>query len=458
MDYDNFLFFTATGRQDQTSTLAPGNNSYFYPSFSFAGVFSDKIKLPSWWSYGKIRASWAEIGKDYDPYSLNVYYGSYVLSSTGQVLWTRNDAKGDATLRPEKTRTLEIGTELKFLKNRLGLDLSWYKLNSRDQIIPVAISPTTGFTSTIINAGEIENKGIEITLNAVPIKNKDFSWDINLNYTANRNKVLSIREDLTEIVVASQFGYGGSSVTMKYVPGSAVGNLYGTSYLRYYAGGKPDDGVSVQSNLPIVITATGSNAGFPTRDATQRILGNAQPKWIGGIVNSLRYKNFGLTFQFDTQQGQYKYNQLGNFMAAFGIAKYTEDRDDAQTYAGVLPDGTQNTQVVYSGQGIKDGRNYGNGYYRNVYRGVSENFVEDASWVRLRNLTFSYNLPSSILGKTFIKGATVSFTGNNLWLSTDFTGYDPESSSFSSGSNATGFSGFTYPAMRSFLFSVNVNL
>lgn len=458
LDYDNFLFLSATGRNDQTSTLAPGNNSYFYPSVSLAAVFSDKIKLPKWWNYGKIRASWAQIGKDYDPYSLNVYYGSYVLSSTGQVLWTRNDSKGDASLQPERTTTLEFGTELRFLKNRLGLDVTWYKLNSRDQIIPVAISPSTGFTSTIINAGEIENKGIELTLTSTPIRNKDFSWDVNLNYTANRNKVLSIREDLTEIIVASQFGYAGATVTMKYVPGYAVGNLYGASFLRYY-GSKADDGLTVQGDLPLVIAETGSNRGFPVRDGTQRILGNAQPKWIGGIVNSFRYKQFGLSFQFDAQQGQYKYNQLGNFMAAFGIAKYTEDRNTPQTYAGVLPNGSPNTQVVYSGQGVQpDGRNYGASYYRNVYRGVSENFVEDASWIRLRNLTMSYQLPKSILGKTFIKDATISFTGNNLWLITDFTGYDPESSSFSAGSNATGFAGFTYPAMRSFIFSINVNL
>lgn len=456
-NYDNFLFLTLTGRNDQTSALAPGNNSYFYPSVSLAGVFSDKIKLPNWWSFGKIRASWAQIGKDYEPYSLNTYYGSYVLSSSGQVLWTRSDTKGDASLKPERTTTLEIGTELRFLKNRLGLDFTWYKLNSRDQIIPVSISPTAGYTQTVINAGEIQNKGIEFTLTGKPIVTKDFNWEINLNYTANKSEILSIKEGLTEIVIADQFGYGGSTVTMKYLPGYSAGTLFGTSYLRYYSG-KPDDGLTVQKDLPYVIASTGSNRGFPIRDSKQRILGNAQPKWIGGIVNSFRYKQFGLSFQFDAQQGMYKYNQLGNFMAAFGEAKYTEDRDTPQTYAGVYADGTPNTMIVYSGQGVKpDGRNYGASYYRNIYRGVSENFVEDASWVRLRNLTFSYSLPKTILGKTFIKESTISFTGNNLWIGTEFSGYDPESSSFSAGSTATGFAGFTYPAMRSFLVSVNLN-
>ncbi len=455
-NYDNFLFFTATGRNDQTSTLAPGNNSYFYPSFSLAGVFSDKIKLPEWWSYGKLRASWAQIGKDYEPYNLNTYYSSYVLSSTGQVLWTRDNTKGDDGLKPERTTTLEIGAELQFLKNRIGLDVTWYKLNSKDQIIPVAISPTTGYTATVINAGEIENKGLEITLTGSPIQKKDFSWEVNLNYTANRNKVLSIKEGLTELVIADQFGYAGATVTMKYVPGQSAGILYGTSYFRYY-NGLTDDGVTVQKNLPYIIASTGSNRGFPVRDAKQRMLGNVQPKWIGGIVNSFRYKNLGLSFQFDAQQGMYKYNQLSNFMAAFGIAKYTEDRNTPQTYAGVLSDGTPNTAIVYSGQGVMpDGRNYGAGYYRNVFRGISENFVEDASWIRLRNVTVSYTIPKTIIKSALFKETTVSFTGNNLWLITDYSGYDPESSSFSSGSTATGFAGFTYPAMRSFIFSLNL--
>ncbi|MEZ5033817.1 MAG: SusC/RagA family TonB-linked outer membrane protein [Chitinophagaceae bacterium] len=455
-DYDNFLFLSVTGRNDRTSALAPGNNSYYYPSVSLSGVFSDKIKLPKWWNYGKLRASWAQIGKDYDPYSLNTYYGSYVLSSTGQVLWTRSDQKGDKSLRPERTTTLEIGTELGFLKNRINFDFTWYKLNSRDQIIPVAISPTAGYTTTVINAGEIQNKGIEIALSGKPITNKNFGWDVSLNFTSNKNDVLSITPELTEIVLASQYGYAGSTVTLKYLPGHSAGTLFGTSYMRYY-NGKVDDGLTVQKDLPLIIAQTGSNRGFPVRDATQRILGNVYPKWMGGIVNTFRYKQFGLSFQFDTQQGLYRYNQLGNFMAAFGIAKYTEDRDTPQTFDGVYSDGTQNTMIVYTGQGLKpDGRNYGAGYYRNVYRGVSENFVEDASWVRLRNLTFSYTIPESVLRKTFIKSTTVSFTGNNLWLDTDFSGYDPESSSFNSGSNAAGFAGFTYPALRSYMLTLNL--
>ncbi|MEO7960115.1 MAG: SusC/RagA family TonB-linked outer membrane protein, partial [Ginsengibacter sp.] len=218
-----------------------------------------------------------------------------------------------------------------------------------------------------------------------------------------------------------------------------------------------DDGVTVQ-DLPIVIASQGNLAGFPVRDATQRLLGNSQPKWIGGLTNSFSYKNFSFSFLWETQQGQDRYNQLGNFDAAFGIAKYTENRNDTKVFDGVLADGSTNTKPVWLGQGKgPDGFDYGNGFYRNIFRGVTENFIEDASWVRLRNVSASFNIPESILKKGFIKNASVTLTGNNLVLITNYSGYDPESSSTSSGSNADGFSGFTYPALRSYLLSVNLN-
>ncbi len=456
--WDNFLFLNATARNEWTSALLRPNNSFFYPSVSLSYVFSDHFKVPGWMNFGKFRVSYAQVGKDTDPYETNTYYQPNVLTSTGQVLWTRSDTKGDAELKPEKTNTIEIGTEMKFLNNRLGLDFSWYKLNSRDLIIPVSLSPTSGFTRSILNAGEIENKGVEVILNGTPVKTKDFTWEASLNFSANKNRVVKIREGLTEIVVASHFGYFGSSATMKYVPGYAVGNIYGTSYLRYY-GGKADDGTSLYGDLPIVIETSGNNAGFPKRDLQQRILGNSQPDWIGGITNTLTYKNFGLSFLWETQQGQYRYNQLGNFLSAFGIAKYTENRRQSIVFDGVKADGSPNTQLVWLGQATgPDGRNYGEGFYRNIHRGVTENFVEDASWVRLRNVSLSYTIPSSVLKKkNIIQGATVTLTGNNLILITDYSGFDPETSSFSAGSNVDAFSGFTYPAVRSFLLSINVN-
>lgn len=457
LNWDNYLFLNITGRNDWTSTLAAGNNSFFYPSVSLSYVFSDHFLKPSWLNFGKLRASLAEVGKDASPYETNAYYNPVILTSSSQVSWTRGNARGQQTLLPERTTTLELGTELRALNNRLGLDFTWYKLNSRDQIIPVFVSPTSGYTSVITNAGEIENRGIEIVLNGAPIRGNNFSWDATINFARNRNKVVSIVEGLTEITVGSWFGYVGATATMKYIPGQPVGSIYGTSYQRYY-GNKPDDRLTVDRSLPIVIASTGANRGFPVRDLTQRILGNSQPDWTGGLINTFTYKKLRLSFLFETHQGQDRYNQLGNYQAAFGTAPYTLDRSTSKVFAGVLPDGTPNTQLVYLGQGVgPDGRDYTDGYYRNVYRGITENFVEDASWVRLRNLSLSYQLPTNFIRGNVVRDATITFTGNNLLLWTKFSGFDPDASSFNSGSNVDAFTGFAYPAVRSYLFSINLN-
>ena len=458
LNWSNYLFLNITGRNDWSSTLVSPNNKFFYPSASLSYVFSEHLKKNDWLTFGKVRASVAGVGKDTDPYETNSYYSSYILTSTGQVLWTRGNTRGEPGLMPERTTTIELGTELKFFKSRLGLDFTWYKLNSRNLIIPVSLSPTTGYLNSILNAGEIENKGIEIVVSGTPVSTPNFNWDVTVNFSRNRNLVVNIREGLNEIVVGSQYGYSGSTVTQKYIKGYPVGSLFGTSYKRYYGTDIKDDGISLYSDLPYVIAKTGTNAGFPVRDATQRMLGNSQPKWMGGISNTVTYKNISFSMLWETQQGMQKYNQLGNFMAAFGESKLTENRTETIIFPGVLDDGTANTQKVWLGQLTgPDNRNYGAGYYRNIYRGVSENFVEDASWIRLRNASFSYRLPDKLFTHHFIKGAKATLTGNNLLLFTKYSGYDPESSSFSASSSMDGFAGFSYPALRSIIFSVNLN-
>jgi hypothetical protein len=238
-----------------------------------------------------------------------------------------------------------------------------------------------------------------------------------------------------------------------------VGNIYGTSYRRY--GVKNDDKVTLYRDDPIVILATGANRGFPEREpvSSQRILGNSQPDWIAGLTNTLSYKGFTLSFLWETQQGMERYNGLGNFMSAFGIAQYTENRTESMVFDGVMAaDGSKNTQLVFLGQGVgPDGRDYTQGFYRNVHRGVTENFVEDASWIRLRNLSLTYNVPTKTLQKSIVKGASVTLTGNNLFLFTDFSGYDPDSNARNSGSNLDGFASLTYPPSRTYLITLNLN-
>jgi TonB-linked SusC/RagA family outer membrane protein len=454
---NNYLFLELTNRMDLTSTLAPDNRRYFYPSASVSYVFSDQFKLPKWWTYGKAKVSYAKIGKDGDPYSItNGFEAGTTIGST--VPFYQSRTLGNPYLRPEFTQTTEAGAELRFLEDRLGVEVIAYQQKSKDLLVPIDVSTATGFDKAQVNAGEINNKGLEITLSAMPVRTKDFSWDMRFNFSTNRNRVVKLNEDLKlgEIVISTQFGYLSSSVTTKLVPGQSYGALYGRTYKRYY-GDEVDDRKTLRKDLPLLIGAN----GFPVLDdaSNQRYLGNSLPKWIGSTTQTFRYKQLTLSLLLDVRRGNYKFNQLSNFLAAFGESKITENRDQTMVFNGVLADGTPNTKPVYLGQAKgPDNVDYGAGFYRNYYRGSSENFIEDASWVRLRSLSLSYTLPAQLLSATkAISGATVSFTGNNLWLDTKYTGFDPETSSSSSGNNASdAFSGFTYPATRSFLFSLNL--
>ncbi len=462
LGYDDFLYLTLTGRNDWTSTLSKNNRSFFYPSASLSYIFSQNIKSPSWLTSGKLRASLAGIGKDADPYSTsNVFVKSFDQPIGGVVGFSRSGTKGFPTLKPERTTSFEVGTDLSFLDDRLGLNFTWYNSHSKDMIIPVLTPSSSGFTKVYLNAGEIRNRGVEITVHTTPVQTQNLKWDVNVNFAANRNKVLSIYPGLDAIVVGSQYGYAGATVTMKYVVGQPVGDLYGTYWKRYGY----QDSLHINRNLPRVInndyktdsTTDWTQYGFPEKVDSQKVLGNSYPKWTGSISSSLTWKNWNLSFLIDTRQGLRKYDQLNNFMAAFGIAKYTEDRDDIKVFPGVYADGKPNTIPVWLNQGEgPDGHDYGDGYYRNIYRGVSENFVEDASWIRLRSLSLTYNLPKKWLEGAFISQASLGFTGYNLWLHTHYLGFDPETSSSPAGSNANGWSGFTYPAIRSYMFSVNV--
>jgi TonB-linked SusC/RagA family outer membrane protein len=453
LGFRNYLFLEVTGRNDFTSTLSKDNRSYFYPSYSLSYVFSDMLGLPKWWNYGKLKASYAKLGKDGNPYGTSTGFVSG--TPIGSVLpWTNIDRLGNPLLVPEFTNTAEAGFELRFLNNRLGLEVTGYKANSKDLLLPVKISNTTGFDEAYINAGEIKNKGIEISLNAMPVRNNDFSWDFTINFSSNKNEVVKLNQGLNEILIESQFGYLSSNANMKLIPGYEYGALFGRTYKRYY-GTKTEDPLRIDESAPLLIGAN----GFPQIDTKQKYLGSSQPDYIASTLQTFRYKQFAVSALLDTRQGQMKYNQFANFMAAFGVSKITENRTETIVFPGVLADGSPNTKPVYLGQATgPDGVNYGNGYYRNVYRGITENFVEDASWIRLRSLSLTYNLPGSILNRTkVLKGASVSLTGNNLWLKTDYTGFDPESSSFSSGANSSeGFSGFTYPGVRTFMASVNI--
>ncbi len=454
-DYKNFLFLSITGRNDVTSSLRKPNNSFFYPSASLSYLFSEQLKLPEFINYGKARISYAKIGKDALPYSTSTGYSAYTSLPSGTTGFTRGSNLGDPNLRPEFTNTIEGGLEMSFLKNRLGFDVTYYHSVSEDQIINVNVSSATGYVRAAVNSGSMRNKGIELILKGSPVETTNFSWDASLNFSANKNKILSIREGLTEISYGgSSGGYLNSPVTMKLIPGEAYGNIYGTHYLRYYGGGK-EDPVRTDKSKPMIIGANGFPVLAPV--SSQKLLGNSQPDWVGGLSNSFSYKNITLSTLIDARWGMERFNRLENFFVAFGIADYTANRRTYKVFEGVLADGTPNTKQVWLDQGLgPDGVNYGEGYYRTNYRAISEPFVQDASWIRLRSASLSYALPTSWLPKNFIRNASVSVTGNNLLLHTKYYGLDPESLSADSGSNVDGASGFTYPAARTFLFTINL--
>jgi TonB-linked SusC/RagA family outer membrane protein len=452
LEYDDMLFLNVTARNDWTSTLPIGNNSFFYPSVNLGFVFTEAFESPDFFTFGKFRASYAEVGKDTDPYLIGQTYTSsedYPLG--GQVGFSRFGRFGDLNLKPERTTAIEFGTDLRFFENRLGLDVTWYKSNSKDQIIPVPVSNTTGFSTFITNAGELENQGVELILRATPVRNENFRWNLTLNASYNKNEVVSIREGIKQIALGNQFGYSGSSAFMILTEGEAYGNLYGSSYQRL---GASEDATHLNEDLPIVI----GEDGFQERNTELLILGNSTPKWIGGIRNDFTYKAFDFSFLIDFRAGVDQYNQYDMFFSAFGISERTLDRNDTRVIEGVLADGSPNTQEVWLGQGVgPDGRDYGAGFYRNTYRRLTENFIQDASFIKLRNITLGYNFQDNILGVVdFVKSARISVAANNIILYTPWDGYDPESFSAGAGGNATGFSGLGYPGVQSLFFTFNI--
>lgn len=451
VDYKNFLFLNVTGRNDISSTLPKENNSFFYPSVNLGYVFSENFDMPAWFTFGKLRASWAQVGKDTNPHILGATFVSpSIFPLNGQVGFSKNSTFGDPALKPERTTSVEIGTQMAFFNNKLNFDATYYKSNSIDQIIPVPISDATGFSSYITNAGEIENKGFEFVIGGTPIDRGNFRWDVTANLTTNKNEVKSIREGIDQIVVGSQFGYVGSTVTMILEEGEAYGNIYGSSYTR---AGADADSEFLDRGLPHVIGAN----GFPTRNGSQLVLGNAVPKFFGGLRNQFSYKGLEFSFLVDFRSGLEQYNQFGNFLAAFGLHEDSERRNETVVFPGVLADGSQNTKEVWLGQGVgPDGVDYGAGYWRNAYRSVSENFVNDASFIKLRNITLAYSLQPSLIERTPFRTARISVAANNIILSTPWDGFDPESFSAGAGGNAVGFTGLGFPGVQSYFVTLNL--
>jgi TonB-linked SusC/RagA family outer membrane protein len=444
VSYDNTIFLNATARNDWSSTLPVKNRSFFYPSTSLSYVFSETLGVQDnpIFNYGKLRLSYAEVGKDADPYQIGEYYST--LQAFSGISGVRRDIKvGSEALRPERTKGLEFGGEFHFMKSRINLDANYAILNSVDQIVPVPISYASGFDIFVTNAGKIRNKSLEFLLTAKIVDNSNFKWDINANWSQTKGRVLSMPPGVAEI----QFNPETPWVKQIIKTGGRPGDWYGWPYLRV-EGGEYDGQLILDANGLPSTTQTLSN---------NYLVGNAYPDWIAGLGSTFKYKGVTLSFLFNFKKGGDVFDIPKTQRYTTGIGAETELRNAMVIFKGVKNIGTASAPnyVPNDKPALIDQAFYNNSF---AYRLSTENNgFQDASWVRLQNVSLSYDLPTAWLSKSFIKSASVNVTANNLWLSTSFNGFDPEASAYGAGSNSIGYVGTGIPATRNIFVGLNVN-
>ena len=436
LTYRDFLTLDATLRRDKSSTLPANANAYNYYAISGSYVFYHHLQDVSWLSSGKIRMNYATVGNDAAWGSLNdVYTKPNPFDST--LLFSLPNTKNNSDLKPESTVSKEIGLEMSFFNNRLGFDASYYHTNTVDQIIPVATSTAIGYSSKFINAGDIENKGVELSLFATPIKLDNFSWNVNLNFTRNRNKVISLYNDSKNL----QLGTFQGGVSLNASIGKPYGELQSVTYEML--------------NGERLINANGLYAFTST---TSNVIGNVNPDWIGGLSNSFKYKNLTLSFLIDVKKGGQLFSLDTYYGTTSGILPETVGLNDLGNpkrdpvasgggiiLAGVTADGKPNTNRVTIVSGTSQ------------YLPQSA-FVYDASFVKLRELSISYSLPKTLVAKMkSINDIEFSLTGRNLWLIHKNVPYADPEENLSSG-NISGYQSGSYPTVRTIGLNVKIKL
>ena len=425
LSYDGQLFLDLTGRNDWSSTLPVKNNSYFYPSVGASWVFSETFKGLGPITFGKVRASWAQVGADTDPYRLvNTYTLDYNIKD-GVMNVTRDNWRANPNLKNETVQSVEAGVNVMF-GQRIGFDVTYYKTNAFDQILKVAIPPATGYQYDLINAGNIQNQGVELMLNTTPVKTADLTWESNLNWSMNRNKVVKLRDGLTR----QDLSLGASPISLVAQVGGSYGDMYGTAYLR-----------DAQGNIVI------DGNGVPVADPTRKILGNAMPKGLFGWSNTVTYKGVSLGFLIDATYGGKMYMGSIALGTSAGTLAMTEaHRDGGLVVKGVTQaDGSANTKDITAQQ------------YWGGINSINEAFVYDATTVRFRELTLSYSIPKSMLSRTPFKTIKAGFVTRNLFMIYSTTkGFDPQAA-YSSSSSALGMEYASMPTMRSIGFNVKLS-
>jgi TonB-linked SusC/RagA family outer membrane protein len=424
--YRNYLFMDLTARNDWSSALPKNHESYFYPSAGLTAVFSDMVEMPSWVSFGKARVSFAQSGYGGVEYLGQNYYsvgvGGVIITPTIQSL-------GD--YKPELTSSFESGLDWRFFDNRLGFNLTYYSTETKNQLLLIGAPSASLFDQRYINAGLIKNSGIELTLNATPVKTKDFAWDITINYAKNNNKVLKLTDEIKSVIISGGGG-SSSSATVKVVEGDSYGDIYVKGWQRDSLGRKLVNDV-----------------GIPLLTGGQDVnIGNYNPNYLMGMSNNFSYKNFSLNFLIDYRNGGQVISASQALLDGRGHTKATlNGREngivlDAYTLSGKKNDKAISAQSYYSSVG-------------DIYL-AGEFYNYSATNMRLRELILTYKLPNSVAGKGILKDSEFSLVGRNLFYFQRSAPFDPEIGAVAGNSGGQEF-GYI-PSTRSLGFNIKLSL
>ncbi|HIX75601.1 MAG TPA: TonB-dependent receptor [Candidatus Parabacteroides intestinipullorum] len=439
--WKNQVFLNLTGRNDWFSTLNPNSNSYFYPSVTLSWVFTDTFQdsKPDWFDFGKIRASWASSSNGTDPYKTLLLYTLRDYQINGQSVITQgnNNQYPNPDLKPVSIKEYEVGLNLAFFNNRLSFDMAYYNKNTTDDIAVVSTSSASGYNSKFMNVGEIQNQGFEFMMNFVPVHTSNFHWESTFNFAYNDSEVKYLGEGVDRLQIDGASSRSGN-VTIQNIVGSSYGEIVGYKYAR------TEDGQIIYKN------------GIPQADDELSSLGNGVYKLTGGWSNTLKYKDFTLSFLIDFKTGASIFSGTNYSLYSEGLHKNTligrtiDDPRGSIVGAGVMLDASGNYVPNTVAVNAQD-------YYQGICNNnIAEEFVYNASFIKLRELSFGYEFPQTILNKMkVVKGLNVSLVGRNLWTILKHTdNIDPESAY--NNSNGQGLELNGYPATRSVGFNVNV--
>ncbi len=454
ISYKDIAYITATGRNDWSSTLPLNNRSYFYPSVSGSFVFTELLPKSTTLSFGKIRGSWAQVGKDANPYATITYVNPPI--SIGGFTGVGNQyTSGNPLLKPEIQTSWEVGGELRFLNGRIGLDYTYYHSQTANQIAQPRLSNANGYILTSINSGSVINKGMEIAVTGRPIVQKDFEWNATLNFSYNRGRLGSFLPGVAYFYPTdAQFG----TIKAASVPnGGFFLGMTGTRFLH-----QTDAKGIEMPNAPLQVDPT---TGLYKINNNSPIVGNREQDFIGGFNNTFRYKKFTLSFLLDIRKGGDVYNGTEYTLVTNGLSQRTllNDRQSVSVSGVNSQTGAPITQTYSAGQTyVINGTTYDGKYmiqqYWQNYAMNSPNFITSVNWLKLRSLSLTYDFTGMLNNHRVIKGISATAVAGNLFTWTNYKGMDPEVSAAggTGGSGSTGIDYLGVPAEASLTFGVNI--